>query len=87
MGGMAAQIPIKDDEAANREAFAKVRADKEREASDRPRRHLGRASGARRHGDGSLRQLMPGPNQIASKPREDVRVTAADLLASSRSVR
>ena len=32
MGGMAAQIPIKNDEAANAAAFAKVRADKEREA-------------------------------------------------------
>src|SRR5256714_10517214 len=34
MGGMAAQIPIKNDEKANTEAFAKVKADKEREASD-----------------------------------------------------
>jgi malate synthase len=34
MGGMAAQIPIKDDPAANEAALAKVRADKEREASD-----------------------------------------------------
>ncbi len=32
MGGMAAQIPIKNDEAANAAAFAKVKADKEREA-------------------------------------------------------
>ena len=32
MGGMAAQIPIKGDPAANEAAFAKVRADKEREA-------------------------------------------------------
>jgi malate synthase len=34
MGGMAAQIPIKNDEAANEAAMAKVRADKEREAGD-----------------------------------------------------
>lgn len=32
MGGMAAQIPVKGDEAANSDAFAKVRLDKEREA-------------------------------------------------------
>ena len=32
MGGMAAQIPIKNDEIANASAFAKVKADKEREA-------------------------------------------------------
>lgn len=31
MGGMAAQIPVKNDEAANRAAFDKVRADKKRE--------------------------------------------------------
>ena len=34
MGGMAAQIPIKNDPQANEEALAKVRADKGREASD-----------------------------------------------------
>ncbi len=33
MGGMAAQIPIKNDEARNRAALEKVRADKEREAT------------------------------------------------------
>jgi malate synthase len=34
MGGMAAQIPIKDDPVANDAALAKVRADKEREVTD-----------------------------------------------------
>jgi malate synthase len=34
MGGMAAQIPIKNDPVANQTALAKVRADKEREAND-----------------------------------------------------
>jgi len=34
MGGMAAQIPIKNDAAANEAAFAKVRADKEREVRE-----------------------------------------------------
>jgi malate synthase len=34
MGGMAAQIPIKGDDAANARAMAKVRADKAREAAD-----------------------------------------------------
>jgi malate synthase len=34
MGGMAAQIPIKGDDAANERALAKVRADKRREAHD-----------------------------------------------------
>ena len=36
MGGMAAQIPVKGDPGANEAAFAKVRADKEREARQRP---------------------------------------------------
>ena len=34
MGGMAAQIPIRGDDEANEAAFAKLRADKEREATD-----------------------------------------------------
>ena len=34
MGGMAAQIPIKNDPAANDAALAKVKADKEREVTD-----------------------------------------------------
>jgi malate synthase len=34
MGGMAAQIPVKNDPEANAAAFARVRADKEREAGD-----------------------------------------------------
>jgi malate synthase len=34
MGGMAAWIPVKSDAAKNEAAFAKVRADKEREAND-----------------------------------------------------
>lgn len=34
MGGMAAQIPIKHDQAANEKALALVRADKERESTD-----------------------------------------------------
>jgi len=34
MGGMAAQIPVKGDDAANQAAFAKVRADKQREAGN-----------------------------------------------------
>jgi malate synthase len=34
MGGMAAQIPIKNDQAANEAALSAVRKDKEREATD-----------------------------------------------------
>jgi malate synthase len=80
MGGMAAQIPVKNDEAANNDAFAKVRADKEHEATIGHDgtwvAHPGLVPVAKEVFD----RLMPGPNQIASRPRQDVRVTAADLL-------
>ncbi|HVH74924.1 MAG TPA: malate synthase A [Stellaceae bacterium] len=83
MGGMAAQIPIRDDPAANEAALAKVRADKEREAGDGHDgtwvAHPGLVPVAREAFD----RAMPGPNQIARK-REDVRVAAADLLAVPR---
>jgi malate synthase len=80
MGGMAAQIPIKNDEAANALAFAKVKADKEREATYGHDgtwvAHPGLVPVAKEVFD----RLMPTPNQIATKKREDVNVTAADLL-------
>jgi malate synthase len=80
MGGMAAQIPVKNDEAANAEAFAKVKADKEREASIGHDgtwvAHPGLVAVAQEPFD----RLMPGPNQIAGKKREDVKAGAADLL-------
>ena len=79
MGGMAAQIPIKNDEAANRDALAKVRADKEREVGDGNDgtwvAHPGLIATAKEVFDAH----MPGPNQIGRK-REDVEVSAADLL-------
>ena len=80
MGGMAAQIPVKNDEAANAEAFAKVKADKEREATIGHDgtwvAHPGLVSVAKEAFD----RLMPGANQIAAKKRDDVKVEAADLL-------
>ena len=81
MGGMAAQIPIKNDPEANEEAFAKVRADKDREANDGHDgtwvAHPGMVALATEAFDA----VMKTPNQIDRK-REDVKVTAADLLAS-----
>jgi malate synthase len=80
MGGMAAQIPIKMDEAANEKALSKVRADKEREAIDGHDgtwvAHPGLVSVALE----AFNHLMPQPNQIV-RQRDDVNVTAADLLA------
>ena len=79
MGGMAAQIPIKNDPAANEAAMAKVRADKEREATDGCDgtwvAHPGLVSIAKEVFD----KHMPGPNQYG-KQRPDVNVTAKDLL-------
>ena len=81
MGGMAAQIPVKNDRAANAEAFAKVKADKEREATIRPRRHLGRASGARRRGEGGVRPAdARRRTRSQTKKRDDVVAGAADLI-------
>jgi len=79
MGGMAAQIPIKGDAAANEAAMAKVRADKEREANDGFDgtwvAHPGLVPIAKQVFD----RIMPQPNQLDRK-REDVKVKAADLL-------
>ncbi|MDE1931536.1 MAG: malate synthase A, partial [Alphaproteobacteria bacterium] len=80
MGGMAAQIPIRNDAAANAAAMDKVRADKLREAADGHDgtwvAHPGLVEIAKTIFD----QQMPQANQIARK-RQDVHVTAADLLA------
>jgi malate synthase len=80
MGGMAAQIPIRNDPAANEAALAKVRADKEREAGDGHDgtwvAHPGLVPIAMEIFD----RHMPGPNQL-ERLREEVNVTAADLLA------
>jgi malate synthase len=80
MGGMAAQIPIKNDEEANNAAMAKVRADKKREAEDGHDgtwvAHPALVGIAMEEFD---RVLGSKPNQI-DKLRDDVNVTSADLL-------
>ena len=80
MGGMAAQIPIKNDPDANAAALAKVRADKEREAGDGHDgtwvAHPALVPVAMQIFDAQLK----GQNQLDRK-REDVHVTARDLLA------
>ena len=79
MGGMAAQIPIKNDPEANEAAMDRVRADKKREAGDGHDgtwvAHPGLVPIARAEFDA----VMKGANQIARK-RQDVHVTAADLV-------
>ncbi|MFT3767146.1 MAG: malate synthase A [Minicystis sp.] len=79
MGGMAAQIPIKSDPAANEAALAKVRADKLREVKDGHDgtwvAHPGLVPIAKAIFD----EHVKGPNQLDNL-REDVHVTAADLV-------
>src|SRR5688572_31499354 len=79
MGDMAAQIPIKNDEAANAAALDKVRADKLREVRAGHDgtwvAHPALVEVAKRVFD----EHMPGPNQLDRK-REDVRVKRDDLL-------
>jgi len=80
MGGMAAQIPIKDNPAANEAALAKVRADKKREAEDGHDgtwvAHPALVGIAMEEFD---KVLGDKPNQI-DRQRDDVQLKAADLL-------
>lgn len=79
MGGMAAQIPVKNNPEANAAAFAKVKADKEREAGD------GHDGTWVAHPDlvpvamEVFDRLMPQANQLGKK-RDDVEVGRDDLL-------
>jgi malate synthase len=82
MGGMAAQIPISNDEAANEAAMARVRADKLREAEAGHDgtwvAHPALIPIARAIFD----ERMPGPHQ-QGVARDDVRVSRDELLAPS----
>lgn len=79
MGGMAAQIPIKNDPEANETALGKVRADKKREAEDGHDgtwvAHPALVAIAKEEFD----KVMTGPNQI-DRLHKDVKITAEDLL-------
>lgn len=78
MGGMAAQIPVKGDEAANEAAFNKVRADKEREATN------GHDGTWVAHPDlvkvaMEIFGKLPGKNQL-SRQRQDVNYGQTEML-------
>ena len=79
MGGMAAQIPIKSDSAANEIALGKVRADKELEAKNGHDgtwvAHPGLVPIAMEIFD----RHLDGPNQL-DQMRTDVEIAAADLI-------
>ena len=79
MGGMAAQIPIKNDPVANERALTKVRNDKEREAQAG---HDGTWIAHPELAPIALKafdKVMPDANQLKNL-REDVSITSSDLL-------
>jgi malate synthase len=86
MGGMAAQIPIKNDPEASARALEKVRADKLREVTDGHDgtwvAHPGLVPVARE----VFEAVMEGPNQL-NRLREDVQATSRDLLEVPRGTR
>jgi malate synthase len=81
MGGMAAQIPISGDAAANEAALARVRADKQREARAGHDGTWVAHPGLIPIAAAEFDAAMPTPNQVHVL-REDVRVTREDLLAA-----
>ena len=78
MGGMAAQIPIKNDPVANDAALAKVRADKEREAGDGHDGTWVAHPALVPIAMAVFDRLMPTPNQM-HRLREDVDRTEARI--------
>lgn len=82
MGGMAAQIPIKDDPKANEAAMTKVRADKLREVQ------AGHDGTWVAHPDlvrialSVFNTHMPQPNQLFVRREDVAEVTAQDLLST-----
>lgn len=79
MGGMAAQIPIKNDPAANEAAMEKVRADKLREVrAGHDGTWVAHPALAAIAGE-VFNKHMPTPNQMHVR-RDDVNITANDLL-------
>ncbi|OGW85474.1 MAG: malate synthase A [Omnitrophica bacterium RIFCSPLOWO2_01_FULL_45_10b] len=79
MGGMAAQIPIKSDAAANEAALEKVRQDKLREVKAGHDGTWVAHPGLVEVAMDIFNQHMKGPNQLQVK-REEVAITAKDLL-------
>jgi malate synthase len=86
MGGMAAQIPVKNNPTANEAAFAKVRADKEREVS------IGHDGTWVAHPDlvpiaqAVFSRLLPATNQL-DRRRDVVQIGQSELLQVHSGVR
>lgn len=83
MGGMAAQIPIKNDPEANSAALDKVRADKEREVGDGHDGTWVAHPGLVQFAKDIFDKYLTGANQL-KRLREDATIGPADLLAVPR---
>jgi malate synthase len=79
MGGMAAQIPIKNDDVANKSALEKVRLDKLREVKAGHDGTWVAHPGLIPIAMGVFEDHMKGPNQL-SVLRHDVAITASEML-------
>jgi len=82
MGGMAAQIPIRDDQEANARAMEKVRLDKEREATNGHDGTWVAHPGLEALSRAEFDKVLKGPNQIDRK-LSGFEVNADDLVAPS----
>lgn len=82
MGGMAAQIPIRDDDEANARAMEKVRIDKEREAANGHDGTWVAHPGLEPLSRAEFDKVLKGPNQIDRK-LTGFEVRADDLIAPS----
>ncbi|MFN2744857.1 malate synthase A [Bacillus sp. z60-18] len=79
IGGMAAQIPAKDQPEINEAAFAKIREDKEREAKDGHDGTWIAHPGMIQTALDVFNEHMPTANQI-HRERDDIKIKATDLL-------
>ncbi len=80
IGGMAAQVPIKDDEAANQKAIDKVIVDKTREVTDGHDGTWVAHPALVQIALGIFNQHMPTANQIETKKLENFVCSEADLV-------
>jgi len=83
MGGMAAQIPIKDNEALNQKAMEAVKQDKLREANDGHDGTWVAHPGLVKIAKDIFDEKMPQPNQVNKIP-SNVKIEANDLLVAEK---
>jgi malate synthase len=83
MGGMAAQIPIKDNEALNQKAMEAVKQDKLREANDGHDGTWVAHPGLVKIAKDIFDEKMPQPNQINKIPG-NIKIEANDLLVAEK---